>query len=68
MFRLLFVLFLLVPLIELFVLIEVGDVIGAGWTILLVLATAILGALAIYKHKSNIQRLLAGTENRVGRK
>jgi glycerol-3-phosphate acyltransferase PlsY len=30
--------------------------------------TAILGALAIYKHKSNIQRLLAGTENRVGTK
>ena len=29
--------------------------------------TAVLGAVAIYKHKSNIQRLLAGTENRVGR-
>ena len=28
----------------------------------------ILGGLAIYKHKSNIQRLLAGTENRVGAK
>jgi UPF0716 protein FxsA len=47
MFRLLFVLFLLVPLIELFVLIEVGEVIGAGWTILLVLATAILGAFLV---------------------
>jgi glycerol-3-phosphate acyltransferase PlsY len=30
--------------------------------------TAILGAMAIYKHKSNIQRLLNGTENRVGAK
>ncbi len=30
--------------------------------------TAILAAVAIYKHKSNIQRLLAGTENRVGAK
>lgn len=30
--------------------------------------TAIVGALAIYKHKSNIQRLLAGTENRAGKK
>jgi len=30
--------------------------------------TAALGGLAIYKHKSNIQRLLAGTENRVGAK
>jgi glycerol-3-phosphate acyltransferase PlsY len=30
--------------------------------------TAILGAVAIYKHRSNIQRLLAGTESRVGAK
>jgi glycerol-3-phosphate acyltransferase PlsY len=29
---------------------------------------ALLAALAIYKHKSNIQRLLNGTENRVGGK
>jgi glycerol-3-phosphate acyltransferase PlsY len=34
----------------------------------LVWFTALLGAVAIYKHKSNIQRLLAGTENRVGAK
>ena len=27
-----------------------------------------LSALAIYKHKANIQRLIAGTENRVGTK
>jgi glycerol-3-phosphate acyltransferase PlsY len=26
-----------------------------------------LGALAIYKHKSNIERLLKGTENRIGK-
>jgi len=25
----------------------------------------VLGALAIYKHKKNIERLLAGTENRI---
>lgn len=30
--------------------------------------TAALGALAIYKHKANIQRLRAGTENRFGAK
>jgi glycerol-3-phosphate acyltransferase PlsY len=30
--------------------------------------TAIVGAVVIYKHKSNIQRLLAGTENRIGTK
>lgn len=29
---------------------------------------AFLGALAIYKHKANIQRLLNGTENRIGKK
>ena len=36
--------------------------------LLLGIVTTTLGALAIYKHKSNIQRLLAGTENRLGRK
>lgn len=30
--------------------------------------TVVVGALAIYKHKSNIQRLRAGTEHRVGAK
>ena len=30
--------------------------------------TSLLGAVVIYKHKSNIQRLLAGTENRVRKK
>ena len=32
------------------------------------IVTTALGALAIYKHKSNIQRLLAGTENRLVKK
>ncbi|MCS7049380.1 MAG: glycerol-3-phosphate 1-O-acyltransferase PlsY [Verrucomicrobiae bacterium] len=35
---------------------------------MLTLFTTVLAAVAIYKHRSNIQRLLAGTENRVGRK
>ncbi len=30
--------------------------------------TTALGLMAIYKHKSNIQRLMAGTENRLGKK
>ena len=34
----------------------------------LCIVTTALGALAIYKHKSNIQRLRAGTENRLGKK
>jgi glycerol-3-phosphate acyltransferase PlsY len=33
--------------------------------LLLGIVTTALGALAIYKHKSNIQRLMAGTENRL---
>jgi glycerol-3-phosphate acyltransferase PlsY len=32
------------------------------------IVTTALGALAIYKHKSNIQRLMVGTENRLGKK
>ncbi len=32
------------------------------------IVTTALGALAIYKHKANIQRLMAGTENRLGKK
>ncbi|HVM61892.1 MAG TPA: glycerol-3-phosphate 1-O-acyltransferase PlsY [Verrucomicrobiae bacterium] len=34
----------------------------------LLIFTAVIAAVAIYKHKSNIQRLLAGTENRVSSK
>jgi len=36
--------------------------------LLLSIVTTALGALAIYKHKSNLQRLMAGTENRLGKK
>jgi glycerol-3-phosphate acyltransferase PlsY len=35
--------------------------------LLLGIVTTALGAMAIYKHKSNIQRLMAGTENRIGK-
>ena len=34
----------------------------------LTVITAVLGALAIYKHRANIKRLLEGTENRIGKK
>jgi len=34
-------------------------------SVLLTAVTAAMAALAIYKHKSNIQRLLHGTENRI---
>ena len=37
------VLFFIVPLVEVYFLIQVGSVIGAGWTILLVVLTAVIG-------------------------
>jgi glycerol-3-phosphate acyltransferase PlsY len=37
---------------------------GASTTLIAI--TAAMTALAIYKHKANIKRLLAGTENRIG--
>jgi glycerol-3-phosphate acyltransferase PlsY len=37
-------------------------------SLFLCIVTTALGALAIYKHKSNIQRLMGGTENRLGKK
>jgi len=47
MFRFLFVLFLVIPLVEIYFLIQVGQVIGAGWTIFLVVATAVIGAFLL---------------------
>ena len=44
MFRLLFGLFIIVPLVEIYFLLRVGDIIGAGWTVFAVVGTAILGA------------------------
>ena len=35
--------FLIIPIIEVYLLIEVGSKIGAGWTILLIVLTAIIG-------------------------
>ena len=40
----LFLLFLTVPIIEIWFLIQVGSIIGVGWTILVVIGTAIAGA------------------------
>lgn len=43
----LFLLFLIVPLVEIYFLIEVGDVIGAGFTIFMVVLTALIGAALV---------------------
>lgn len=43
MFPVITVIFLLVPIVEIFLLIQVGGIIGAPWTILLVVLTAVIG-------------------------
>lgn len=49
-FKILFILFLLVPLLEIYILVKVGSVIGALPTILLCVFTAALGA-ALLRHQ-----------------
>ncbi len=44
---LLFAVFLVVPLIEVWLLVTVGGSIGAGWTIFLVVLTAVVGAALV---------------------
>ena len=43
MFPIIAILFLVIPLVEIYFLIQVGQVIGAGWTIFLVVFTAVVG-------------------------
>ena len=45
--KLLFLAFLLIPLVEIWVLIQVGSVIGAWYTVALVVLTAVIGAALI---------------------
>ena len=40
----------------------------AGGTTRMIVLTTFLSLMAIYKHRSNIQRLIAGTESRIGQK
>ena len=57
MFPLLAVIFLVVPIAEIYLLIQVGQVIGAGWTVLLVVLTAVIGvALLKQQGLSTLQR------------
>ena len=54
----LFVLFLGVPLLEIYVLIQVGQVIGPWWTILLLVLDSILGTWLIKREGSRAWRAL----------
>jgi glycerol-3-phosphate acyltransferase PlsY len=40
----------------------------AGYSYRLIIITVAMAVLAIYKHKGNIQRLIQGTENKLGKK
>ena len=53
-FSFLFLIFLTIPVLEIYLLIKVGSVIGPGYTILLVLATAILGAYLLRNQSLSI--------------
>lgn len=44
MFQILFIALIVVPILEIYLLFQVGGIIGAGWTVLIVIGTAILGA------------------------
>jgi UPF0716 protein FxsA len=43
----LFLAFLAIPLLELWVILQVGDVIGAWWTVLVLVADSVLGAVIV---------------------
>lgn len=57
MFPVLTIIFLIVPAIEIFLLIKVGEVIGGWWTVSLVILTAIIGVqLLKYQGISTLRR------------
>lgn len=49
------------PLTELYVLIQVGQVIGAGWTVLMLLGSSVLGSWLIRREGSRAWRALSTT-------
>jgi UPF0716 protein FxsA len=63
MFLRLLLLFTLVPLLELFILVKLGSVIGVGATVLIVIATGVLGAsLARWQGLGVLRRLTQDLE------
>jgi UPF0716 protein FxsA len=55
---LLLVAFLVVPIVEIYVLIQVGQVIGAGWTVLLLVADSIFGSWLLKREGGRAWRAL----------
>ena len=64
---LVFVAFLIVPIVEIYVLIQVGQVIGAWWTVLLLIADSIFGSWLLKREGVRAWRALqtALTEGRM---
>jgi UPF0716 protein FxsA len=53
---LLVVVFIVVPLLELYVILEVGDAIGLGWTLLILVADSILGSMLLKSQGRQVWR------------
>jgi UPF0716 protein FxsA len=60
----LFLLFTLVPVIELYILIRIGGTIGASNTVLLVIATAVLGAVLVRREGTRTLRQISESLSR----
>ena len=58
MFGWLLLLFVTMPVVELYLLIRVGAVIGAPWTILLVIGTGILGSFLVRQQGTRVLMLI----------
>ena len=57
---LVFVAFLVVPIVEIYVLIQVGQVIGAWWTVLLLIADSLFGSWLLKREGNRAWRALQG--------
>ncbi len=57
----LFLLFLIVPLIEIALFIQVGGAIGLGWTLLIVVLTALLGTVMVRSQGLSVLEKLRGS-------
>jgi UPF0716 protein FxsA len=55
---LLLVAFLVIPIVEIYVLIQVGQVIGAGWTVLLLIADSVVGSWLLKREGGRAWRAL----------
>ena len=63
MFGIIALLLLIVPIVELYVIVQVAGSIGIGWTIFLLVAVSVVGAILVKREGTNIwiraQRQLA---------